>query len=247
MWLSSPRHQGWKERRDGKESISQHPHLKPSLDTFQLCGNSQQVTNISEQLQPAQPPRAQTRLNTQMLCLEIPHVLFECDSANTRGQRMQLISRGRVQPQVAPRGPVSPGHRMPPPGPSWDRYKAHRGGPDTPGTVMSPLKAHGGKGVILDTREVQNSFLTSAKDLPWFPPSQSPHRVCAYQKEAKNLTTASVHCSQQAATRDPVPQFRPLNMGLLQQHGTTELKASHRADHSLPTLTQTGEIGEYRG
>lgn len=50
--------------------------------------NSQQVTNISEQLQPAQPTESPHRLNTQMLYLEIHHLLFECDSANTTGQEI---------------------------------------------------------------------------------------------------------------------------------------------------------------
>ena len=68
------------------------------------------------------------------------------------------------------------------------------------------------------------------------------------EKGSKNSIAASVHCSQQAATRDPVPQCRPLDTGLLQQHtGLQGTKASHRADHRVsPTLTQTGERGEYR-
>lgn len=69
------------------------------------------------------------------------------------------------------------------------------------------------------------------------------------KKGSKNSAAASVHCSQQAATQDPVPQCWPLDIGLLQQQTRDykELKASHRADHRVsPTVTQTGEIGEYR-
>ena len=51
---------------------------------------------------------------------------------------------------------------------------------------MSPLKAHGGKGMILDTRQAQNSFLASAKDLPWSPPlSVSSQNMRVSRREAR--------------------------------------------------------------
>lgn len=149
---------------------------------------------------------------------------------------------------MAPRSPVSPGHRMAPQAPSWDEYKAHREAGLTPRDrdVSSQSTRWQGR----DSRHKKGPELLShlCQGPPMVPPPQSPHRICTYQKGSKNLTTASVHCSQQAATRDPVPPFQPPNMGLLQQHtGLQELKASHRADHRVsPTLTQTGEIGEYR-
>ena len=150
---------------------------------------------------------------------------------------------------MAPRGPVSPGHRTPPQAPSWDEYKAHGEAGLTPRgcDVTSQSTRRQGH----DSRHKTGPELLSrlCQGPPMVPsPLSLLTEYARIEKGSKNSTAASVHCSQQAATRDPVPQCRPLDTGLLQQHtGLQGTKASHRADHRVsPTLTQTGERGEYR-